>query len=478
MKSTNVLFRTISAAVLICLLLLAAALADGASPAVSIQGTAGQYAEFYVFAQTDTTLVISQDRSVLQRQSGLRNAAYAGFDIAYYNVNQPGFGSTATLEGASVTLRLARNTYYKVTLTPYTMERMTARDTYLGYPGSYERWLTPAKWSVTSADGCRLSTAPMTATAAPAYIPGYPYTPASTYVPQTTASPSVTIPVYYLLANGTQLSQETVTLAPGTHYVFSKFTHPYFTLIGSPYQAVTVYANGQASQSSVTFYFQFNAGQSTPLPTATPTPVPTSTPSPVPQTAMVPVYYLLADGSTIGYEVRVLQPGNHVIWYDNRYAGMSSLRLTSPSIQYVTVYANGTAYPASVTFTFSSGGGNAALLPFYSTAAPLVYYTSTPVPRSEAETDQEAIIGAAKIFPRPKPGKGKNEFNYASAGQKVTVHSKALSLQNDGTWWVCISGTVTDYGKPYTLDHVWIRVDYLNQRSFDLDKVPLDPEYM
>ena len=57
------------------------------------------------------------------------------------------------------------------------------------------------------------------------------------------------------------------------------------------------------------------------------------------------------------------------------------------------------------------------------------------------------------------------------------MHSKALSLANDDSWWVCISANLKCWGTTYVIDHEWIKTTYLNPLSYDLDAVPLDPNY-
>lgn len=95
----------------------------------------------------------------------------------------------------------------------------------------------------------------------------------------------------------------------------------------------------------------------------------------------------------------------------------------------------------------------------------------------EEDTDQIGIICKDNIFPRPRPGDGKNEYNYEALGQEVTIHTRAMSLKGDEHWWLCISATIRAWGNTYELDHEWIREDYVDPFSYDFDLVPLDPEY-
>ena len=473
--------------------LLVSAQADG----TVISGSADQTMEFYLYAQSATSLTFAQDKGSIQRSVGSKTSLYGGFDITWYPTGQPYAAQTASLEKASASIRLGGSGYYTVQVTPWSMERLKSRDSYLGYPGSYTRWLTPAHWSLTNAGGTRVSLTPLynPATATPVpwwYAPTatptpWWYRPTATptpwwYAPTATAVPwwyatatpqpnvKARIYVYYRLTDGSLITYKTQELTPGTHYVTNELNGSYFTLVGQPYQVVTVSASGVASVPSVTFYFQYNSTGGVPAPTATPTPAPTA----VPRSAAIRIYYKLLNGATLSYETRVLYTGLHQISYDSRYSGIPGLTFVGPAVYQVSVSDQGVASLNTLTFYFNQQAvATATPIPYY-------YYTATPAPYSlynEAATNQTAIIGAQKIFPRPQPGKGKNTFNYEAAGQKVTVHSKALSLQNDGTWWICFSGSLKCWGKTYEIDHMWIRVDYFNQKSFDLDLLPVDPQY-
>ena len=468
------------AALLLALLLCAcAALADGTG--TGIGGQADQITEFTVYAQANTRLVFSQDRGMVQRSTGLRSSIYGGYTITWYPTYQPAQAKTASLQTAeNVTVPLTRYTSYTVRVEPMTLYALTARDAYLGLPGSYEKWITPAKWTLASADNCQIGAAPTatpvpyayyhpTATPAPYYFnptatPNYYFSP--TAAPQ----PTATVYVYYRLTNGSLITFDMQSLAPGVHTINAKLNGSYFVPVGSTSQNVTVYSNGQASQTSVTFYYQYNSGgifQPTAVPTATPSPTPQ--PTAVPQPAAVTVTYKLTDGTVLSTETRLLAEGAYLIAYDGRYDGLSWLQFIGPSSYQITAFGNGHASSESVTFFFGS-----------TAAAPTALPTATPTPAlqwDESATNQSALIGAAKIFPRPEPGKGKNTFNYEAEGQRVTVHSKAKSLKGDNNWWVCISGNLRCWGTDYVIDHEWIRVDYLNRWSFDIDKVPVDPRY-
>ena len=490
------------AALLLCLL--TAAQADG----TGISGSANQTAEFYVYAQSATSLTFSQDKGSILRSVGSKTSLYGGFDISWYPTGQSYAGQTATLDKASASIRLNGGGYYTVQVIPWSMERLKARDSYLGYPGAYTGWQTPAQWSLTNAGGARVSTAPLYTPATATPVPWW-YAPTSTPVPwwyaptstptpwwyaptatptpwwyrptntptpwwyaTATPQPSVKarIYVYYRLTDGSLITYKTQELTPGTHYIANDLNGSYFILASQPYQTVTVSASGVPSSPSVTFYFQYNSSGGAAVPTPTPTPAPTA----VPRSAAVRIYYKLLSGATLSYETRVLYTGQHQISYDSRYSGIPGLTFVGPAVYQVSVSDQGVASVRELTFYFNQQAvATATPIPFY-------YYTATHAPYSllnEAATNQTAIIGAQKIFPRPQPGKGKNTFNYEAAGQKVTVHSKAKSLQNDNTWWICFSGTLKCWGQTYEIDHMWIRVDYFNQNSFDLERLPVDPQY-
>lgn len=478
---------------LLTLCILMSAQADG----TGITGSANETVEFYVYAQSGTSLTFSQDKGTILRSVGGKANLYGGFDISWYPTGQSYAAQTASLDKASASIRLSGGGYYTVRVSPWTMERLKSRDSYLGYPGVYTGWQTPAQWSLTNAGGAQVSTTPLysyatatplpwwyapTATPtpwwyAPAATPTpWWYAPTATPVPwwyaTATPQPSVKakIYVYYRLTDGSLITYKTQELTPGTHYITNDLNGSYFKLVGQSYQVVTVSASGVASSPSVTFYFQYNSMGGVSAPTPTPTPAPTA----VPRSAAVRVYYKLLGGATLSYETRVLYPGLYQISYDSRYSGIPGLTFVGPAVYQVSVNDQGVASVSDLTFYFNQQAvATTTPIPFY-------YYTATPAPYSllnEAATNQTAIIGAQKIFPRPQPGKGKNTFNYEAAGQKVTVHSKAKSLQNDGTWWICFSGTLKCWGETYEIDHMWIRVDYFNQKSFDLDRLPVDPQY-
>ena len=256
------------------------------------------------------------------------------------------------------------------------------------------------------------------------------------YTQSTPATPTLapvkaTIPVFYRTVDGALLSQETRTLSAGTQTVYTNFRSSDYVLSGSNYYNVTVYSDGTTSVSSLTFYYTKAA-----------------TPTPRPASANITVFCRTRDGAVLSQETRKLTEGTHTV--KNTYKKYAYI-LDGADRYTVTVYSDGTASTDSVTFYF--------------------------VPRDPSDTDQEAIIGSDKIYPRPGPNKGKNEYWYSAQGQTITVHTKALSQKGDDTWWVCFSGELRCWGNTYEIDHMWIACTYLNPQSYDLDALPIDPEY-
>ena len=85
------------ALLMVCLLL--SAQADG----TGISGNAGQTVEFYVYAQSGTSLTFAQDKGVILRSVGGKTNLYGGFDITWYPANQPYAAQTASFQGCGTT---------------------------------------------------------------------------------------------------------------------------------------------------------------------------------------------------------------------------------------------------------------------------------------------------------------------------------------------------------------------------------------
>ena len=340
MKNTKAI-RPLCALLLICALLLCAALADGAAP----EGNANETAEFYVYAPAAATLTFTQEKGTIYSTMGMRNTVYGGYTVTWYPTSQPTASRSVTFTGRTASISLSRGVYYTVRVTPYTMDQLQARDAYLGYPGSYNRWITPSEWALTNAGGCQImAAAPVSATATPSPNPyaylWYTATPTPYIYSWYTATPQpkaqATVYVFYRLADGSLITYTSEKLAPGAHLITGKLNGSYFTPISTNYQVVTVSNEGVASPSSVTFYYQYNSGGAsvTAAPTATPTPTPLPT-------ALVNVVYKQLDGTELYRETRQLTQGTHMISYDNRFDYITWLTFCGPANYNVTVYSNG-----------------------------------------------------------------------------------------------------------------------------------------
>ena len=144
-------------ALLIGMLLCAAAQADD----TAIRGNAAQTVDFYVYAQADTMLTFTQTKGTLVSTGGIKSTVYGGYDIEWYPTAQPASRQTVTFTGKTASVRLYRGNYYTFRVTPYTMTKLKSRDAYLGLPGTYQSWTTPAAWAL-AASNCRLIIPPIT----------------------------------------------------------------------------------------------------------------------------------------------------------------------------------------------------------------------------------------------------------------------------------------------------------------------------
>lgn len=144
---------------------------------------------------------------------------------------------------------------------------------------------------------------------------------------------------------------------------------------------------------------------------------------------------------------------------------------------------------SSIISNFSSGYDLVKTSPSYiyidnnnsaNTDAVALYYkthATTPPRTATPSRTQTAVISKEKIFPRPGPNVGKNEYNYEVQGQTVTVHSRAKDQQGGSKWWVCFSGALYCEGRVFNLDHMWISESYLEPTSYDLYALPIDSAY-
>ena len=164
--------------------------------------------------------------------------------------------------------------------------------------------------------------------------------PAAPQPPTTT----VTIPVYYMDVGGALLNTVSVLAGYGANTIYANDADvpAGYRLIGSRSVQVQVDQYGNATPSAVSFTYQPNI------------------------TAVVPVSYQDENGKSLHSENLTLSLGsNTVAANDGRVP--AGYTLTGPRTVAVTVAANGTATPASVTFTYK------APLPPVSVNIPVIY---------------------------------------------------------------------------------------------------------
>ncbi|MBQ3156009.1 MAG: hypothetical protein IJB81_03660, partial [Clostridia bacterium] len=141
------------------------------------------------------------------------------------------------------------------------------------------------------------------------------------------------IPVYYLHEDGTTLDMQELTLLEGNHVIQanSKKTEG-LEPVGPTAAEVTVYPDGSASIASVQFVYK--------------------TPYVAPAEAVIPVYYLHEDGTTLDMQELTLPEGNHVIQANSKKT--EGLEPVGPTAAEVTVYPDGSASIASVQFVYKT----------------------------------------------------------------------------------------------------------------------------
>lgn len=139
------------------------------------------------------------------------------------------------------------------------------------------------------------------------------------------------VTVYYKDQDGKSLAQEVSTYTQGTHTITANnaVVPQGFTITGSNTASVTVSADGSATPASVTFIYK------------------------APVTATIPVTYQDTKGATIVTENRTLREGANNVSADDSKVPAGYV-LTSPRDVAVTVAADGTVNPASVTFTYKA----------------------------------------------------------------------------------------------------------------------------
>ena len=184
---------------------------------------------------------------------------------------------------------------------------------------------------------------------------------------------NVTVPVIYTDQNGKVLRQvDMVCYGTTTIYAQDANAGPGYTLISD--NAVTVkVSKGKASPASVTFRYQ-----------APPTP------TPVPVEAVVPIVYLMEDGTILHRTSITLAAGSRTPVVVAEDLVSSRYKLVSSASVEVQVSPQGAAAPSTVVFTFAEPATPAP------TAAPTA--APTPVP-----TAQPTATPTAAPTPAPTP---------------------------------------------------------------------------
>lgn len=147
---------------------------------------------------------------------------------------------------------------------------------------------------------------------------------------------NVTVPVFYVNQNGEVLRQvDMVCYGTTTIYAVDSNAGPGYTLISE--NAVTVQVSkGKASPASVTFRYQ-----------APPTP------TPVPVEAVVPIVYLMEDGTILHRTSITLSAGSRTPVVAAGDLVSSRYKLISSASVEVQVSPQGAATPSTVVFTFA-----------------------------------------------------------------------------------------------------------------------------
>ena len=167
-------------------------------------------------------------------------------------------------------------------------------------------------------------------------------TPEPTEEPTPTPIPEAVIPVYYYHVNGTLLDVQEVTLQPGTHTITANSGNVADLVpVGDTSVTVNVYADGSADIASVTFQYE----------------------DPVPAEAIIPVYYYHINGNLLDMQEVTLQPGSHTITANS--GNVADLIPVGDTSVTVTVYADGSADIASVTFQYEDPAPAEAVIPVY-----------------------------------------------------------------------------------------------------------------
>ncbi len=145
------------------------------------------------------------------------------------------------------------------------------------------------------------------------------------------ASAEAVIPVYYLHEDGRTLDMKEVTLPEGVYTITPDSDRVgEYELTGADSAEVTVYSDGSASVANVQFLYKDKYV--------------------APAEAVIPVYYLHENGSTLDMKEVTLTEGVYTITPDSDRVG--EYELTGADFAEVTVYSDGSASVANVKFLY------------------------------------------------------------------------------------------------------------------------------
>ena len=247
---------------------------------------------------------------------------------------------------------------------------------------------------------------------------------------------SIRVEILYVCNDETLASSEKA-LNPGRNTVYSEYQtltlgNASYKLLGSDKRMVTVFSNGTYSPDPVVFFFEKTTPDVSP-------------------SATIWIDYVCEDGTRLTGTEQTFNPGTYIIIPDFTKTTINGAEYNLVGNRQYTLIVG------------SDGTPNVTEIVF-------IYHKTV----SGSSLDQTAVICKSPIYPRPGPGIGKNEYNYEVLGQTVTVHSRATS---GSKWWICFSGDLRCEGKVFSIDHMWISESYLDENSYDLFSLPIDPQY-
>lgn len=263
-----------------------------------------------------------------------------------------------------------------------------------------------------------------------------PQEPAAPQAPMTT----VTIPIYYMDVGGALLNTVSVLAGYGANTIYANDADvpAGYRLVSNRSVQVQVDQYGNATPSAVSFTYQPNI------------------------TAVVPVNYQDENGRSLHSENLTLSLGSNTIAANDGRVP-AGYTLTSPRTVAVTVAANGTASPASVTFTYK------APLPPVSVNIPVIYRNQDGAQLAQTTA---LVSSAAPNQVRADPSNAPANYVLTSPGTvTVTVTPSGVATP---------AQVVFVYQDPATIKEPQYLPDYvktkLNQGSFEVYTGP-GPNY-